>query len=190
MHSQEFASFIHEAGALKTLSRSGWASVGITNAEHVADHMYRSMLIGYGLAEMEGVDSRKVALMLLFHDLHESRLGDAHTLHRHYVDQKPAEMAVARDQVKRMPANMGREYLSLFKEFEERKTKESIVAKDAESLDCAFQAIEYRGQAGEPVEDWVESVKPALKTESARKLLASALDGKLLTWWRGFEVRK
>lgn len=182
--------FFHEVGALKNEPRTGWFNVGIAHPEHVSDHMYRTMLLGYALAEMEGVDSNKVALMLLFHDLHESRLGDAHTVRRHYLNQDKAEFEVVKDQCALLPAKMAGEYLKLFTEFEERKTREAIIAKDADYLECALQAIEYRGQAGEAVEDWIESTKPVLKTESAKKILSNALNGNKTAYWRGFEERK
>jgi putative hydrolase of HD superfamily len=187
----DYVKFLHEAGHLKTLPRSGWFMTGVSNPESDADHMYRAAILGYVLAEMEGdADAHKVALMLLFHDMHETRLGDAHTTRRHYVYQDPAELEVAKDQVKRMPPKMGEQYLLLFEEFEECKTKESIIAKDADKLECALQAIEYRGCANDTIEDWVETVRPLLKTESAKKILAEAVSGKHLAWWRGFEERK
>ncbi len=182
--------FLHEVGALKNEPRSGWFNVGVAHPEHVSDHMYRAMLLGYILAEMEGVDAHKVALMLLFHDLHESRLQDSHTVRKYYVKQDKAELQVVRDQCTRLPARMAADYQVLFAEFEARKTKEAVVAKDADWLECGLQAIEYRGQAGEPVEDWVDSVRSALKTDSAKKILAEALDGKKMTFWRNYEEKK
>lgn len=186
----ELALFLHEVGSLKTLNRSGWNAVGVVGGESVAAHMYRAMLIGYLLAELEGADAQKVALMLMFHDLHESRLGDADTVGRHYVNQDEQESQVAIEQSQRMPPKMAKEYLLLFTEFNARKTKESIVAKDADYLECAFQAIEYRGKASEPVDDWIQTARNGIKTESARKLLLAAQDGKLQAWWAGFEERK
>lgn len=156
----DLAKFIHEVGHLKNLPRSGWFQAGVGNPESDAGHMYRSMLIGYVLAELEGADADRVVMLLLFHDLHETRLGDAHSVHRHYVYQDAAELEVAVDQAKRMPPKMAARYLSLFDEFEERKSKESVIAKDADMLDCAFQAIEYRGSANDTVED-LDQHRPA-----------------------------
>lgn len=181
------ALFLSEAGALKATPRGGWSFVGVENAESVADHIYRSMLIGYSLAEMEDEDSRKVALMLLFHDLPETRLGDLNKVQQRYLDKRSAELRIAREQSQRMPTRMAGDYLRLFNEFEEQKTRAARVAKDAELLECAFQALEYANKASPHINEWVENVKQALKTESAKKLLAEAQKAKL-PWWDGLKT--
>ncbi len=179
--------FLSEAGLLKTTPRSGWDFVGVNEVESVAAHIYRSMLIGYALAEMEGVDAKHVALMLLFHDLPETRLGDLNKVQQRYFDKRAAELKVAKEQSQRMPAKMAGDYLKFFTEFEEQKTRAAIIAKDAELLDCALQAIEYADRASPHIAEWVERTRQALKTESAKKLLAEA--GKSRTpWWDGLKA--
>ena len=65
------------AGNLKTVKRAGWVKkAGIENAESVADHSYRMAVIGAYLGEMLGLNSGKIAIMCLIHDLAESKIGD------------------------------------------------------------------------------------------------------------------
>ncbi len=183
---KEVSLFLSEAGALKQVKRA-WFLAGVENPESVAEHMYRSMLIGYALAEMEGVDSKHVALMLLFHDLPETRLGDLNKIQQRYLDKKNAEMRIAKEQAARMPAGMSGDYLKLFTEFEEQKTKAAVVAKDAELLDLALQALEYRGRSHSSIEEWLVRARQALKTPSAKKLLQEAQAAEI-PWWDGLKV--
>lgn len=53
-----------------------------------------------------------------------------------------------------------------------QESKESIVARDADILECAMQAREYQVQGYEDAVDWVERAKDKLRSESARKLLS------------------
>jgi len=183
---KEVSLFLSEAGALKQVKRA-WFLAGVENPESVAEHIQRSMLIGYALAEMEGVDAKHVTLMLLFHDLPETRLGDLNKIQQRYLDKKSAEMRVAKEQAARMPAGMAGDYLKLFTEFEEQKSKPAIVAKDAELLECAFQALEYRNGASPHIQEWVARCRQSLKTESAKKLLQEAETAKI-PWWDGLKV--
>lgn len=178
-----------EAGILKETPRSGWARVGVEHAESVSSHSYRTMIIGYALAEMEGVDPQRVACMLLFHDLHEARLGDLSWLHRYYVGTKDVNMRVVKDQAKRMPKKMGEEYQSLYQEYDEQETKASHVAADAVVLETAIQAMEYKHKASPLIQEFVDNAKAQLKTESGKKLFAEAEKGEAKHWWKGLLKR-
>jgi len=183
------ANLLFEVGILKETPRSGWARVGVENAESVADHSYRTMIIGYALADLEGVDAKHVACMLLFHDLHEARLGDLSWLHRYYVGVSDVNRRVVKDQSKRMPAKMGEEYQSLYQEYDEQKTKASHVAADAEVLETAIQAMEYKHKASPLIQEFVDSAREQLKTESAKKLMAEAEKTEAKHWWKGLLKR-
>ncbi len=179
---QSLLQFFAEAGSLKALARSGWSRVGINSPESVADHTWRSMLIGYALAELEKEDPQKVVTMLLFHDLHETRLGDLHKMAQHYIDSRKAESAVVADQCTLIPSGMATAYAALQKEFEEGKTRVAVIARDAERLDCALQAIEYRPKACGNLDRWVNRIEGTLVTPSAKQLLSHAKSGAYTDW--------
>jgi putative hydrolases of HD superfamily len=48
----------------------------IEHPESVAEHSFRTAVIGYLLASIEGADPARTALLCLFHDSQESRIGD------------------------------------------------------------------------------------------------------------------
>src|SRR3990167_4581102 len=92
--------FFAEAWLLKDVKRSGWWVAGIKDPESVAEHSFRTAVIGYYLAHAEGVDPLKVVSMALFNDIHEARINDLHKMGHYYIDFKAAEKKVFHDQVK------------------------------------------------------------------------------------------
>ncbi|OIO25284.1 hypothetical protein AUJ14_04675 [Candidatus Micrarchaeota archaeon CG1_02_55_22] len=183
----DLAMFFAEAGALKRTPRSGWLHVGVAKPESVADHSQRAALIGYALAELEDANPERVALMLLFHDLPEARLGDLNKIQRRYLDAKASEERIIREQADRMPPKMGALYASLMQEYESGATREAVVAKDADLLECGLQALEYQAQAQPFVIEWADNVEKLLKTDSAKKILSEARKGECFHWWKGLK---
>ena len=88
--------FFAEAGLLKRVKRSGWWVAGIKDPESVADHCFRTAVIGHYMALVEGVDPYKVVTMCLFNDIHEARINDLHKMGHYYIDFKQAEKKVFR----------------------------------------------------------------------------------------------
>ena len=75
---KDIVNFFFETGMLKHVKRSGWWLINIKDPENIAEHSFRTAVIGYFLAKIEKVDADKVLKMCLFHDLHESRINDLH----------------------------------------------------------------------------------------------------------------
>jgi hypothetical protein len=67
--------FLYEMGLLKRYKRTGWMIAGIDDPESIAEHSFRTAIIGYLLAVMEGADPAKTAAMCLFHDTQETASG-------------------------------------------------------------------------------------------------------------------
>lgn len=184
---KDVTKFFLEAGALKNISRSGWQVAGIKNPESVADHSFRTILIGYILAKSEGVDADKVMKMLVFHDLPEARIGDMHKVTANYIEKDHAEKAVAEDQAKFLPDNISKEYVALIGEFNDLKTSEAIVARDADWLEVAIQAKEYMDAGNKNVQSWIDRVRTVLKTESAKSILEEIEQSG--QWWDGLKKK-
>jgi len=164
------ARFIHEAGQLKKNPRSGWLSIGIKNPESIADHSWRTALIGFLLARMEGANANRVIELCLFHDLPESRLGDINYVSARYLEKDLVK--ATSDQLEGIFC--ADEISSLVREFAERRTKEAIIAKDADLLEMIAQARDYIDSGNAYAIEWIKDAKKKLKTRSARQL-ATAL---------------
>ena len=160
---QELAQFLFEVGYLKKVSRSGWWLLGNKNPESVAEHSFRCAIIGYLLAKSENVDAFRVVMMCLFHDLHEARTNDLHKIAQKYINLEEAEAKVSREQFESLRGSVGEEIEDTLSELTNQESKESIVARDADILECAMQAREYQVQGYEDAVDWVERAKDKLR---------------------------
>lgn len=96
--SQGTASFLLEMGMLKRAKRSGWWIAGVKDPETIAEHSFRTAVVGAVLAMMEGADPAKVALLCTFHDTQETRIGDIPHIGRRYLSAASNERVTA-DQV-------------------------------------------------------------------------------------------
>ncbi len=184
--SKNIVKFLSELGVSRRLQRSGPKVSGVKNSENVAEHVYRAAQIGYILAFLEGADPEKTAAMILFHDNGEIRVGDQHKVAKRYFNIEKAEEKAFKEQVKNLPDKLSQRITQLFNEFNRRKTKEAIVAKDADWLEAAITAKEYleRGYQGQI--QWIKNVKKALNTDSAKQLLNLIVQENdfINVWWK------
>ena len=175
--------FISEAGMLKRIRRSGWWVLGIKDPETVADHSFRCAVIGYVVAKMEKIHPYKVLLMTLFGDIHESRINDLHKMAQRYFDFEKAEDKAFNEQILTLPPGMRKELAKMHKDYRLQKTKESIVARDADILECLVQAKEYEEHGFKEAIKFMKKAPRFLKTKSGRRLWALAKQMNLNEWW-------
>ncbi len=175
--------FIAEAGMLKRVMRSGWSVLGIENAESVAEHSFRCAVIGFMLAHMEKVSPYKVLLMALFNDIHEARITDLHKMAQRYIDGQITEDKSFYEQINYLPKNTKNELSDMRAEYKKQKTPESIIARDADILECLIQAKEYFEYGFSEAVKFTKIAPSFLKTKSARKLWQLAKKTNLNDWW-------
>jgi putative hydrolases of HD superfamily len=182
--------FIAEAGLLKRVKRSGWWVLGIEGGESVADHSFRCAVIGYILAKMEGADPYKVLLMTLFNDIHEARISDLHKMAQRYINGKESEDKALAEQIAPLPSAVKNDLAEATKAYRTQTCRESIVARDADILECLIQAKEYEEYGFKEAHKFMFKAPRFLKSKSARKLWALAQAKPLNEWWMrlsGFE---
>lgn len=177
------ARFFHELGQLERVARSGWWLAGIRDAESVAAHSFRTALIAYVLAELEGADAARTALLALVHDTAETRVNDAHRLAARYIETADGETRAHGDQVRELPARVSRALDALWQEAKTRTTREARLAKDADRLDCLIKAHEYAEQ-GHDVEEWIDRSLLEIESSTARNIADAVLRGRPGDWRR------
>lgn len=188
-HDRDLLNFIAEAGMLKRVVRSGWSVLGIKDAETVAEHSFRCAVLGYVLARMENTSPYKVLLMTLFNDLHEARITDLHKMAQRYLPGiREAEDTAFREQIDSLPDGMRRELADMREEYNGQGTQESVIARDADILECLIQAREYEEQGFKEASRFMNVAPGFLETESARRLWELARSVSLNQWWE--ELRK
>ena len=184
----DIAKFLYEMGQLKRVKRSGWWIAGIEDPESVAEHSFRTAVIAYILAQLEGADLEKAVSMSLFHDIAEARTNDAHRIVRRYVDWESVDRKAVEDQSKRLPDKIAEGVTSMISEFEQAVSLEAQVARDADLLECLIQAREYQTLGYRDVADWILNAQAALKTGSAKKIAAECLKTEPKEWWQGLKA--
>ena len=179
MELKAIADFLFEVGMLKRTPRSGFQFLG-SGSETVAEHSFRSAVIGYVLGRMSGdLAIDRVVLMCLFHDLVEARTGDLNYVNKKYV--KADEEAAVRDQTAEL--FFGQEIRNLAEEFNERNTLESEAAHDADQLEMILQLKELADLGNRYSPEWISAAVKRLRTDNGRRLARSILHTDFSAWW-------
>lgn len=175
------AAFLFEQGLLKLTPRTGWLHAQVRQPESIAEHSHRTAVIASVLAAMEGADPARAALLGAFHDSQETRIGDIPHNAKRYLTATPNQQVTA-DQVAACPPVVADMIADAVAEYEAQTTLAAHVAKDADKLECLFQAIEYQRSGNRNVQPWIDSSRAALKTSSARRIADAALKMTGLEW--------
>jgi putative hydrolase of HD superfamily len=171
--------FLFEVGMLKKTPRTGYQFLG-SGKENVAEHSFRTALIGYMLSLREsGADASKTLLMCLIHDLHEARTGDHNYVNKRYV-QIEEEKAV-RDMTRDLP--LGDTIVALTQEFVAGHSVEAAISRDADQLDLIL-ALKEQLDLGNPyARDWLHYAVKRLQTEGAKSLAEEIMKTDSTDWW-------
>ncbi|PZR85213.1 MAG: HAD family hydrolase [Candidatus Nephthysia bennettiae] len=182
----QIAKFVYEMGFLKQVKRSGWSLVGITDSETVAEHSFRTALIGLILACEEGADVARTALLCLLHDSQESRTGDIASVGRPYVTTTH-NVDVTADQTVGFPQNIASTLRELVEEYEAGETLEAKLAHEADKLECVYQAREYQTQRAADTSQWIRTCSERITSGAGRRLLRAAINLPPASWWQQFQ---
>ncbi|MFH1479113.1 MAG: HD domain-containing protein [Candidatus Omnitrophota bacterium] len=181
---------ISEAGMLKYVKRSGWSVLGIKDGESVAEHSFRCSVLGYVIAGMEGVFPYKIMVMTLFNDIHEARIGDLHKMSQRYIDPERIEDKAFYEQIQGLPKAIKSELKDMREEYRQQKSRESIIARDADILECLIQAREYYIHGFKEAVKFTKKAPSFLKTKSAKKLWSLAKNSDINSWWEKLSTFK
>ena len=166
--------FLH----LKQLYRQGWLRAGISRArcESVAEHTLGVALLALFAADAHfpKINRAKLLRMALVHDFGEVYAGDIIP-----SDGMPParKHKLEKDSVRRVLGRLpkGREYLSLWMEFEEGKTPEARLLRELDRLEMALQACAYEREGLADLSRFFESADKAVTSPALRNLLRAIL---------------
>ena len=176
---KNIANFLFEAGMLKRTPRTGYQFLG-TGAESVAEHIFRTIYIGYVLGRMAGsVNVDRIVKMCMFHDLPEARTGDQNYVNKKYVDVNTSK--AVEDMATSLP--FGGEVKDLVYEFEEGVTEEAKIARDADQLEFIIALKEHKDLGNTYAQEWLEFSIKRLQTGIAKELSKVILETDSSLWW-------
>lgn len=176
---KRIANFLFEAGMLKRTPRTGFQFLG-SGAESVAEHIFRTVYIGYTLGKMmKNVDTDRLIKMCLFHDLPEARTGDLNYVNKKYVKSDVGK--AVDDLAETIP--FGNDIKELIEEFEKSESIEAQLAHDADQLELILALKEYKDVGNKYADEWLDYALKRLKTDIALKLAETILETDSSLWW-------
>ncbi len=191
---QRIAHFLYEIGTMRKLIRMH-RQVLLTDdlSDSIASHSFRVAIISWFLAKEEGANLYKTIMMALLHDMAEARSNDHNWVHKKYV--KIFEDEIIKDQLGTLPYS---DLENLVNEYNERKSLEAILAKEADTLDQILLLKEYAWQGNKEAEVWLtgkgknkgnEQLKK-LKTKIGKKLGQAIYNTVPSDWWNNLWTSK
>jgi putative hydrolases of HD superfamily len=174
---KRLADFLFEAGMLRRTPRTGYQFLG-SGSENVAEHTCRTAIIGYVLAKLSGADSGKVVTLCIFHDFHETRIGDFNYVNKIYNTADP-ERALA-DALSGTGLD---EVLDLHRELEGAESLEATLAQDADQIDLILNLKEELDLGNRHAAQWLDCAKERLRTDWGRRLAQEIVRTERTDWW-------
>ncbi|MDZ7762012.1 MAG: HD domain-containing protein [Desulfovermiculus sp.] len=169
---------LFEVGMLRHTPRTGYQFLG-SGGESVAEHGFRTTVIGFVLAQLAGADWTKVVLMCLFHDLHEARTGDFNYVNKLYNTSRD-EQALSDAWA---GTGLGQDVLDVLAEMEEAASPEAILAQDADQLDLILSLKQEQDLGNPYARKWIAHALERLRSELGRDLAQVITHTDHTDWW-------
>lgn len=170
--------FLNECGMLRRTPRTGYQFLG-TGQENVAEHSFRTAVIGFVLAQMAGANKERTALLCLFHDLHEARTGDFNYVNRIY-NSSTRTQALADCLA---GTGLAPDLMPMWEELEETASLEAKLAQDADQLDLMLNLKEQSDLGNAYADKWLAAAKERLRTPEGQELARAVLETDHTDWW-------
>lgn len=174
---QRLTNFFFEVGMLRKTPRTGYQFLG-SGRENVAEHSFRTTVIAYVLASLTGADMGRTMGMALFHDLHETRIGDFNYVNRIY-NSRNALLALEHA----LEGTGLDEVLQWWHELEAKQTLEARLVHDADQLDLILNLKQEQDLGNPYAAKWIDCAVPRLRTEEAKVLADVILRTDHTDWW-------
>jgi len=171
--------FLFEVGMLNKTPRTGYQFLG-SGSESVAEHILRTLYVGYALCKMdETLDEKRVLKMCLFHDLPEARTGDMNYVNKKYVEVN--EEKAVRDMTENI--SFGAEIKLIIDDFNRKDTKEAQAVTDADQIALILQLKEYGDLGNKYAGKWIAYAMKRLNTENGKRLARQIIKTDFSHWW-------
>lgn len=176
---QPLTDFIYEAGILSRTPRSGLWLLG-TGSQSVAEHLFRTAIIGYVLSHLVLEANRdRIIFLCLLHDLGEGRTSDLNYVHQKYG--RLAETKAIDDIAATLP--FGGEIREAFHEFSDRTTLEARLARDADQIEWLATMREEAIKGNTKAQTWATITFERLKTDAGKRIGEHLLTTHPDHWW-------
>lgn len=162
--------------SLPNLARRGWGDKGVPLPlnEGVGKHSYGVAVLAIVLAVLEKADPQRASLLGNLHDILETETSDltpriTSLLEELGISRAQLEAQAEERQVQNLPRSLRELLRGASREFNEGKTLEAKVARDADVLQRGIQGLQYMAQ-GFDTSEIVEQIEGLLTTKAAREI--------------------
>lgn len=164
LYTMSLEDWFHDIAALKHTERAGWVRSGVDQPrDTIASHSFGAALLGWFLADAEGVDVERVVKMALVHDLVMAHMPDITPEDDRYAEKRELEQEALDEVLAHAPASLTAEIEDLFEAFVAGETDEAQVAQEADKLDTLMQAKTY---ADVPFDEFYAHLEDVFATET------------------------
>ena len=167
--------FFYIVSELKKVQRKGWHNkVGITHPESVADHSYGAAIMAMIFSDNGGnLDTERIIKMALLHDLAESITGDFIPGEIQKENKKIAENQAMDEILSKLPPTLLHKYRSIWNEYVDCTSKESVLLHEIDRLEMAVQAAKYFGEGfqKDKLQEFIESARREIKSKELLEVL-------------------
>jgi len=144
---EEIIEFSRLIGKLKRTERTGWKTwVKIENPESVADHIFRTAVLGMLISDIKKLNTEKIVRMILLHDLSEALMGDWDYYAKRKLGEEKKEQREKESFdkiISLLPREVREKYLGIVKELMNKESEEAKLVKQIDNLEMIMQALEY-----------------------------------------------
>ena len=192
---KRIANFLYEIGTMRKLMRiHRQVFLSDDMSDSIASHSYRVAMIAWFLAKEEKADPYKTVMMGLLHDMGEVRSNDHNWIHKKYV--KIFDQEINEEQLGTLPYP---DLKALIDEYEKRESQESILVKEADTLDQILLLREYAWAGnkeaevllhGKPGKEKTNVLLDRLKTQIGKKIGQAIYDVNPSDWWNDLWTSK
>ncbi|MDD5145244.1 MAG: HD domain-containing protein [Candidatus Pacebacteria bacterium] len=174
--------FLFEIGSTRNLQRGWRQHLGVDCADDL-EHTVRVIWLALIIARKEKIkNEEKIIKMALIHDVEETRTSDLSYVQKVYV--KADGEHAAKDLFYGTILNDF--YKSIFKEYEERKSIESKIVKDADNLDIDLELKELEERGSQMRKKWAPFRKKVryekLYTKAAKEIWDDIQKADVSSW--------
>lgn len=176
---KNIANLLFEAKMLKEIPRSGYHFLG-SGKESVAEHSFSTVFIAFVMSKLDpAVDALKLISMCLVHDLAEARIGDLNAVQKRYLSADTAK--AVEDATHNLP--FGSSLADLIGEFNEGKSVEAKLARDADQLALILELKSMSDVGYVPPNGWLPHVLTRLKTTAGQIIAQGIMETNRDDWW-------
>ncbi|MGE4556929.1 MAG: HD domain-containing protein [Desulfovibrionaceae bacterium] len=172
------ADFLFEVGMLRKTPRTGYQFLG-SGSESVAEHSFRTAVLGFILADLADADAARTVMLCLFHDVHEARTGDFNYVNKMY--NKTDGGQALKDALR--GTGLTQRVLGFWEELETTKTLEANLAQDADQIEFMANLKEEQDLGNPYAAKWLQSAVLRLRTKEGRQLAEAILSTDHTDWW-------